>query len=318
MDQLPAARKKYLKLDDQEWEQVRSFVDDYFEQPEKAAKATYAVLFREISQKYPHIVLEPSAFTKHIASIEKLKAKAGIQTQDEVLSKEYRKKLNDIFHQILIGLPLHEFESIKFEGIIQRAHTLDPNLGIIDKNRKTLAKHFPIKQLKSSAREQRPAAAAESPGHSRRAAEVAQALAAAANDVPRRGEIQGQREVQDGRFCPQKRLRRDKDVWEMSSDPNPAAPDEEEHIPRAAVPSPPAAQDAAIDRDIHATGAQLAARDGPNGATNCLLMLCEYNSENPSSNTHTEDGGQPDCSPARDAGDHGTCISCLIFGTFRY
>ena len=56
----PAAakeRKKYLKLDErtneQAWEQVKTFVADFFQHPEKAAKATYDILFREISQKYP-------------------------------------------------------------------------------------------------------------------------------------------------------------------------------------------------------------------------------------------------------------------------
>ena len=162
-----------------------------------------------------------------------------------------------------------------------------------------------------------------SPGDSNRA----EALAAAANDVPRPGAIQGQRGVKDGRFCPQKRLRGNRGPWDMSSDPTPAAPDEGEHSPRAAVPSPPAAQDAAIYRDIPAMETQLAARDGLEiyGATNAgdaLSKLFEYNSENPSSNAHTEHGGQPDCSPARvsprDGDEDGTCISCLIFGTFRY
>jgi len=32
-------RKKLLKLDEQQWELVRIFVEDFFEQPEKASKA---------------------------------------------------------------------------------------------------------------------------------------------------------------------------------------------------------------------------------------------------------------------------------------
>ena len=324
--QLPAAsgkeRKKNLKLDEQQWEQVRTLVFDFFRQSEKAAKVTYEVLFREIEQKYPQINLNgcESAFKKHVASLDKLRENAGIKLHHEVLSKEYCKKLNDIFHEILIGLSEKEFESIKFEGIIQRAHTLDPNLCIIDKNRKTLAKHFPIKQLKTSALGKRPAEAAVSPGDSNRAAEAAQALAAAAIDVPRRGEIQGRRDVQDGRFRPPKR-RRIKDVFSMPSS------DSEPRSPRVAEPSTPAAQDAAIVRDIHATGTQLAACDGPNGVPKCLSMLCEYSSsndqqenlssnaqkKNPSSNAHTADRGQ-----AATADNDGTCISCLIFGTFRY
>ena len=75
------ARKKYLRLDEEAWEQVRAFVDDYFRQQEKAAKATYATLFREISQQYPHIVLQRQTFTKKVALIEDLKTRAGIPTE---------------------------------------------------------------------------------------------------------------------------------------------------------------------------------------------------------------------------------------------
>ena len=55
MEQPAAAkeRKKYLKLDEQAWEQVKTFVGEFFRNQEKAAKATYDILFREISQKYP-------------------------------------------------------------------------------------------------------------------------------------------------------------------------------------------------------------------------------------------------------------------------
>ena len=124
--QQPAERnkQKYLKLDEEAWNQVRIFVANFFQQPEKAAKATYDVLFREINQQYPHIVLEKKTFARRVASIEKLKADAGIHTHNEDLSKEYREQLNNIFPQVLIGLPVQEFESINFEALIQRAHTL--------------------------------------------------------------------------------------------------------------------------------------------------------------------------------------------------
>ena len=314
-------RKKRLILKEHEWELVRTFVKTYFEREDKAvaAKVTYVVLFSEIRKQYPDFDLEQSAFKKHVGRIEKWKAEVGIQSDH--LGRDYLDRLKAVFLQVLIGLPLNtEFESIKFQELLQRAHQLEPDLKIIEKNRSTLAFHFRLKELKSLARGQRPAEATVSPGH--RAAEAAQALAATAIDVPRH--------VEDGRFRAQKRLRRDKDVWDMSSDPTPAAHDEEEHSPRASEDSPPADQDAAIVRDIHAAGAQLADRDGPNGA-NCLLMLCEYSGgndqqenlssnaqkKNPSSNAHTADRGQPEFSPAT-GDDDGTCISCLIFGTFRY
>ena len=315
-------RKKRLILKEHEWELVRTFVKTYFEREDKAvaAKVTYVVLFSEIRKQYPDFDLEQSAFKKHVGRIEKWKAEVGIQSDH--LGRDYLDRLKAVFLQVLIGLPLNtEFESIKFQELLQRAHQLEPDLKIIEKNRSTLAFHFRLKELKSLARGQRPAEATVSPGH--RAAEAAQALAATAIDVPRH--------VEDGRFRAQKRLRRDKDVWEMSSDPTSTAHDEEEHSPRASEDSPPADQDAAIDLDIPAAGTQLAARDVPEmyGATTAgdgLSMLLENSSENLSknaqkenlsSNAQTADPGQPDCSPAT-GDDNGTCLSCLIFGTFRY
>ena len=321
-------RKKLLRLEEQDWKLIRTFVEKYFEQHEKAAKATYEILFSDIKKEYPDYDLHKSAFKNHIGTIEELKRVAGLVTiSTEHLSKEYLHKLNEAFLQVLISLTLKEFLSIKFEDLIQRAHISNPDLKINEKNKKTLAGYFPIKGLKNLARGKRPAEAAVSLAHSGRAPEApaAQVLAAAAIDGPHIGKIQGRR---DGRFRPQKRPRRNKGPWDMSSDPTPAADDEGEHSPRASEPSPPANQNAAIDLDIHAAGTQLAARDGPDldGATKCLTMLCEYSSgndqqenlssnahkENPSSTAHTADRGQADCVPAN-AGDDGTCISCLIF-----
>ena len=232
MDTGGPQRKKRLILQENEWDLVRTFVKTYFEQEDKAvaAKATYDVLLSEIKKENPNFDLHKSAFKKHVGLIEKWKEDVGVQIPCNNLGRDYLDRMKDIFLQVLISLPLKtEFESINFQELLQRAHELDPDLKIIEKKSNTIACHFRLKELKSLARGQRPAEATVSPGH--RAAEAAQALAATAIDVPRH--------VEDGRFRAQKRLRRDKDVWEMSSDPNPAAPDEEEHIPRAAVPSPP-------------------------------------------------------------------------------
>ena len=316
-------RKKRLILKEHEWDLVRTFVRTYFEREDKAvaAKATYNIFLSEIRKEYSDFDISVTAFKTHVGEIEKLKENAGVQIQSDHLGRDYLDRLKAVFLQVLIGLPLNtEFESIKFQELLQRAHQLEPQLKIIKKNRSTLAFHFRLKGLKSFARGQRPAEANVSSGHSSRAAEAAQALAAAAIDVPRLGEIQGRRDVQDGRFRPPKR-RRIKDVFSMPSS------DSEPRSPRVAEPSTPAAQDAAIVRDIHATGTQLAACDGPNGVPKCLSMLCEYSSsndqqenlssnaqkKNPSSNAHTADRGQ-----AATADDDGTCISCLMFGTFRY
>ena len=76
-------RKKYLKLGEQEWEQVKTFVGDYFRDQGKAEKATYNTLFREIGEKYPGIVLEATAFKRHVASIEELKRRAGVLIQNQ-------------------------------------------------------------------------------------------------------------------------------------------------------------------------------------------------------------------------------------------
>ena len=86
-------RKKYLRLDEEAWGHVTAFVDAYFRQRENAVKATYAILFRDISQQYPHIVLGEHAFKKKVASIEELKRRAGIQIRTNDLTKEYRSKL---------------------------------------------------------------------------------------------------------------------------------------------------------------------------------------------------------------------------------
>ena len=82
------ARKKYLKLDKEAWEKVKNFVDGYFQVPEKAAIATYPILFEAISEQYPHIVLERKTFNKKVALIEDLKTRAGIPTKR--FRKEHR------------------------------------------------------------------------------------------------------------------------------------------------------------------------------------------------------------------------------------
>jgi len=144
-------RKKYLKLGEQEWEQVKAFVDDYFRDREKAEKATYNTLFREIGEKYPGIVLEATAFKRHVASIEELKRQAGVLIQTKDLSKDDRRKLKDIFLTELIGLKFEEFEAISFDQLIQRAHTGNPGLDLTGKNKSTLAYHFHLKELKALA-----------------------------------------------------------------------------------------------------------------------------------------------------------------------
>ena len=159
-------RKKYLKLGEQEWEQVKTFVGDYFRDQGKAEKATYNTLFREIGEKYPGIVLEAKTFTKHVASIEELKRRAGVQTKD--LNKDDRRKLRDIFLKELICLKLEEFEAISFDQLIQRAHTGNPGLDLTGKNKSTLAYHFHLKELKALARAQRPADKATAPVGRRR------------------------------------------------------------------------------------------------------------------------------------------------------
>jgi hypothetical protein len=79
-------RKKPLNLDGQQWEQVRVFVEEFFEQqPQKASKATYLSLFQEIQARYPCIFLSESSFKKYVAPIQTLRERAGIQ--GEVLFK---------------------------------------------------------------------------------------------------------------------------------------------------------------------------------------------------------------------------------------
>ena len=156
-------RKKPLNLDGQQWEQVRVFVEEFFEQqPQKASKATYRSLFQEIQARYPCIILSESSFKKYVAPIQTLRERAGIQGEVEI-SRNYFQRVSEIFHEILIGLPLDEFKSIKLEGLIQHADEGHPELHIIDKNRKTLADRFSIKQLKACARAQRPPDEATAP-----------------------------------------------------------------------------------------------------------------------------------------------------------
>jgi hypothetical protein len=101
-------RKKPLNLDGQQWEQVRGFVEEIFEQqPEKASKATYRSLFKEIQGRYPCILLSESSLKKYVAPIQRLRENAGIQGEVEI-SRKYFQRIEEIFHDILIGLPLDE------------------------------------------------------------------------------------------------------------------------------------------------------------------------------------------------------------------
>ena len=109
-------------MPEEAWDKVRTFVDDYFRKSEKAANATYQILFQAISQQYPNIVLKRKTFTEKVASIEELKRRAGIQIPTEHLSKDHRSRLEHRFLQELIGLPLHDFESIGFAELFLRAH----------------------------------------------------------------------------------------------------------------------------------------------------------------------------------------------------
>ena len=108
-------------------------------------------------------MLEQTAFKKHVASIEDLKGRAGIQIPTEHLSKDHRSRLKDRFLQELIGLPGHDFESIGLEELFQHADKTDPDLKVNEINHKTLAHHFRLKELKALAREQRPTEAPVTP-----------------------------------------------------------------------------------------------------------------------------------------------------------
>jgi len=211
-------RKKFLKLDQQQWEQVRAFVQEFFDQqPEKASKATYRSLFKEIQERYPCIILSESSFKKHVAPIEKLRADAGIQGEVEI-SRKYFERVSKIFHRILIDLPLDEFESIELEGLIQRAHELYPDLHITDRNKSTLANHCPIKQLKARAREQRPGdAPVAQTVQTHEPADPAQALGPAAADIDgqRLVECQGQPDYQS---AIQRQKSRRRSVFDFSDD----------------------------------------------------------------------------------------------------
>jgi hypothetical protein len=105
-------RKKLLKLDERQWEQVRVFIQEFFQQqPEKASKATHKSLIKEIQGQYPCIILSKSSFQKHVALIETLRANAGISGKIEI-TRKYFQRVWEIFDKILIDLPLDEFESI--------------------------------------------------------------------------------------------------------------------------------------------------------------------------------------------------------------
>jgi hypothetical protein len=207
-------RKKRLNLNEQQWERVRAFVKQFFEeQPEQASKATCQSLFKEIQGQYPCFILSKSAFEKHVGRIEKLKADAGVEN-----FRKYCQRASEKFHEILIGLPPDEFECIQFDGLIQRAHELYPDLHITDRNKKTLANHCPIKQLKARAREQRPGdAPVAQTVQTHEPADPAQALGPAAADIDgqRLVECQGQPDYQS---AIQRQKSRRHSVFDFSDD----------------------------------------------------------------------------------------------------
>ena len=206
-------RKKRLNLNEQQWERVRAFVKQFFEeQPEQASKATCQSLFKEIQGQYPCFILSKSAFEKHVGRIEKLKADAGVEN-----FRKYCQRASEKFHEILIGLPPDEFECIQFDGRIQRAHELYPDLHITDRNKKTLANHCPIKQLKARAREQRPGDAPVQTVQTHEPADPAQALGPAAADIDgqRLVECQGQPDYQS---AIQRQKSRRRSVFDFSDD----------------------------------------------------------------------------------------------------
>ena len=131
-----------LKLQEHDWDPVKTFVETYFEQPDKSTKATYEVLLSEIKKVFPDFDISKSTFKKYLGTIEKWKEKAGLQIHSDPLSKDYRQQLHNIFLQVLIGLPLEEFKSIKFEELLRRAHEREPDLKINEKIKATLAYHF--------------------------------------------------------------------------------------------------------------------------------------------------------------------------------
>ena len=157
------------------------------------------------------------------ASGEAPEEEAGIQIQSNNLRRDYLDRLQAVFLEALISLPLNtEFESIKFHELLQLAHERYPELEINDKNRNTLASHFRLKDLKGKARERR----VQDPE-----VPAAQAVAAAAAVIDGQcpGESQGGLDVQDDRNRASKRPRQH-GVFYMSSDceaspqPQPSAP----------------------------------------------------------------------------------------------
>ena len=165
-------RKKHQRLDDEAWKQVSTFVEAYFQKQEKAANTTYKILFTAISAQFPGVVLERTAFQKHVGSIEVLKSRAGIFIPTEHLSKDRRSLVKDEFLRVLNGLTLPEFKSIRVGELVERAHRSNPDLRINEINKNTLASHFPFKALKALAQEQRPAETPVPLGHSAQAVEA--------------------------------------------------------------------------------------------------------------------------------------------------
>ena len=59
-----------LKLQEHDWDPVKTFVETYFEQPDKSTKATYEVLLSEIKKVFPDFDISKSTFKKYLGTID--------------------------------------------------------------------------------------------------------------------------------------------------------------------------------------------------------------------------------------------------------
>jgi hypothetical protein len=169
-------------------------------------------------------------------------------------------------------------------------HIKNPGLKIDEKNKKTLAGYFPIKDLKVRARGQRLVEANVPLVHSR-APEVpaAQAVAAAAAviDGRRPGESQGGLDVQDDRNRASKRPRQD-DVFAMSSDCE-ASPQPKPSAPKG-------------------SNAQMAPEfDAPAGADSGKMADSDKQESSSKHDAHMADADKQESSP-KEGAQEGTCI----------
>jgi len=281
MDTGGPQRKKRVFLKEHEWGLVRTFVKTYFEREDKAvaAKVTYDLLLAELRKEYPNFDVQQSAFKKHAGPIERWKEEAGIQSNN--LGREYLDRLQAVFLEVLISLPLNtEFESIKFHELLQRAHERYPELEIKDKNRNTLAFHFRLKELKGKARERRVQDPEVPAAH-------AVAAAAAVIDGQCPGESQGGLDVQDDRNRASKRPRQH-DVFAMSSDCE-ASPQPKPSAPKG-------------------SNAQMAPEfDAPAGADSGKMADSDKQESSSKHDAHMADADKQESSP-KEGAQEGTCI----------